>query len=172
MEYFYLNQTPISAGNRKCHLICKVFRRFVGKPPPVKNVEGRLRLQRGDRGVHGPDRGRDHRPDQGHSDCSAERGVDRRPDDHDRVRDRRQARGRQEDGRHVLNGSRPQRSRVELQGGRVPGNGGPPFLFEHHIEPMQMNVDYRAACAVSLMAAAPQGINHTLWRSATLKSQR
>jgi len=27
--------------------------------------------------------------------------VDRRPDDHDRVRHRRQARGRQEDGRHA-----------------------------------------------------------------------
>ena len=45
------------------------------------------------------DRGRDHRPDQGHPDCSAERGDERRPDDYDRVRDRRQARGRQEDGR-------------------------------------------------------------------------
>ena len=46
--------------------------------------EGRLRVQRGDRGVQGHDRGRDHRPDQGHAHCATERGVDRRPDDHDR----------------------------------------------------------------------------------------
>jgi len=45
---------------------------------------------------------------------AAERGVDRRPDDHDRVRHHRQARGRQEDGRHARRHGRHGRRRHVL----------------------------------------------------------
>ena len=55
--------------------------------------EGELRLQRGHRGVRGPDEGRDPRPDEGDPRGAAERGVGGGPDDHHRVRHRREARG-------------------------------------------------------------------------------
>ena len=59
--------------------------------------QGRLRLQRGERGVRGPDEGRNHRPDQGRAQRAAERGVGREPAAHHRVHGGREARreGRQ-----------------------------------------------------------------------------
>ena len=59
--------------------------------------QGRLRLQRRDRGVRGPGQGRRHRPDQGRAHGAAERGERRRPAAHHRGDDRREARA--EEGR-------------------------------------------------------------------------
>ena len=69
-----------------------------------QGVEGQeLRLQRRDRHLRGPGQGRRHRPDQGHPDRAAERGLDRRAAAHDRVRDRgeegREARAGRSSGR-------------------------------------------------------------------------
>ena len=67
-----------------------------------QGVEGQeLRLQRPDRRVRGPGQGRRHRPDQGHPHRAAERGVDRRPAPHHRVR------GGGEEGREAGAGRRP-----------------------------------------------------------------
>ena len=47
----------------------------LGRGRQDQEQQGRLRLQRGDRGVRGPDEGRHHRPDQGRAHRAAERGV-------------------------------------------------------------------------------------------------
>src|SRR2546430_11938769 len=48
-----------------------------------EGVEGQeLRLQRTDRHLRGPRRGRRHRSHEGHPDRAAERGVDRRSEEH------------------------------------------------------------------------------------------
>ena len=54
--------------------------------------QGPLRLQRGDRGVRGPDEGRDHRPDQGRAQRAAERGLGGEPAAHHGVHGGREAR--------------------------------------------------------------------------------
>ena len=55
--------------------------------------QGPLRLQRGERGVRGPDEGRHHRPDQGRAQRAAERGVGGEPAAHHRVHGGREAGG-------------------------------------------------------------------------------
>ena len=67
-------------------------RRRPHRGPEGPRGERRLRLQRRDRGVRGPDVGRDHRPDQGHPDRPPERGQHRRPDGDDRVHGDRDSR--------------------------------------------------------------------------------
>ncbi len=74
----------------------------------VKNGEGRVRLQRADRRVRGPGRGRRHRPDQGGPHRAAERGVGGRPPAHHRGADRREAQEGRE-GRRRTRGPRPRR---------------------------------------------------------------
>ena len=57
----------------------------------VKEGKGALRLQRRDRQVRGPDRGRRHRPDQGRAHRAAERGFGGLAAPHHRGPDRREA---------------------------------------------------------------------------------
>ena len=82
----------------------------IGKINDSKDVE--LRLQRRNGRLRGPGQGRRHRPDEGDADCTAERGVDRRPDADHRSDDRRdpgeegscgrRPQPRRRHGRHVL----------------------------------------------------------------------
>ena len=68
----------------------------VGKVREAK--DDNLRLQRRDREVRRPRRGRRHRPRKGHPHRAAERSLDRRPDADDRSHDRRDPGGRQDAG--------------------------------------------------------------------------
>ena len=62
-------------------------RRGLDRRGPGQGVEGEeLRLQRPDGHVRRPGQGRRHRPDQGHPHGAAERGVDRGPPAHHRMR--------------------------------------------------------------------------------------
>ena len=64
-------------------------RRGRGRHRQDPRVEGcQLRLQRRNGRLRGPGQGRRHRPDQGDADCTAERGLDRRPDADHRGDDR------------------------------------------------------------------------------------
>src|SRR5881628_1760228 len=67
--------------------------------------QGRLRVQRGDRGVRGPDQGGHHRPDQGGADGAPECGVGRGAPPHHRGDGGREAEGR-EAGRNPVDAAR------------------------------------------------------------------
>src|SRR5206468_3299401 len=67
--------------------------------------EGRLRVQRADRGVRGLDQGGHHRPDQGGADGAAERGLGRGAAAHHRGDGGREAEGR-ETGRDPVDAAR------------------------------------------------------------------
>ncbi len=67
--------------------------RGLDRPRQGEERQGRVRLQRIERGVRRPPEGRYHRPDQGSPDRAAQRRVDRRSDAHHRGDGGREARG-------------------------------------------------------------------------------
>ena len=68
-------------------------RRGLDRRQQGQGGQGRVRLQRRDRQLRGPDQGRRHRPDQGRAHRAAERGVGGVADAHHRGADRRASEG-------------------------------------------------------------------------------
>ena len=105
----------------------------------VRERQGRVRLQRGDRGVRGPAEGRHHRPDQGRAHRAAERRLGRRPAAHHRGDGRREAGGegggagacRRRHGRHGWHGRHDvmARPRGVMRCGTRPGRPRPGACF-------------------------------------------